>query len=223
MKSWLKRQLIVHGGLAGALAMGFFAGYSSHDAIDAKLTDVRCQGHPVEVGFFEDPAGLSLESQVNANGRSEVYLVHESGARAQIPHDVFSGRDSWSGVHEWSAELDCDVLGEYAQPIMHYCRVCNNDEIVHEIDEAILHLVDYESVLPIVERPQNADQFYDAAQRARVLLEQSESRMAAAYARVQSIRTNNPSFPIMPDCSSVYDQQQSRLRYAREQGVRLID
>lgn len=222
MKGWLKRQLILHGGLAGALAMGFVAGYSSQEGIDAYLTNVRCRDHPVEIGFFEDPAGLSLESRVNAHGRTEVYLVHESGVQSPVPHDVFEGR-SWAVFEHGGNAVDCGVLDAYSSPIAHYCTVCEDDRVLSSIKDAIGCLEQYESLLPRVEHPQGAEQFYAAAAQASALLDESESLMASAYARVLSMREEDPSFPLMPDCARLYEKQSSRLRYAREQGVRSLD
>lgn len=76
-------------GVTGVVLAGVYWGYTHANVISKVEYNTTRRNIPVAQGYFTDPAGLSVETQVNNAGAQEVYLMHrESNTRVSVLKDL---------------------------------------------------------------------------------------------------------------------------------------
>jgi hypothetical protein len=71
-------------GILGLTLAAAYWGYTHYQTIRRVEYNTTKRNVQVEQGYFPDPAGLSIETVINAAGRQEVYLFHKE-SEAKIP------------------------------------------------------------------------------------------------------------------------------------------
>ena len=75
-------------GIIGLTLAAAYWGYSHYSTIRRVEYNTTKRNIAVEQGYYPDPAGLCIDTPINANGCQEVYLLHkESGHRVPIQYD----------------------------------------------------------------------------------------------------------------------------------------
>ncbi|MDO8660749.1 MAG: hypothetical protein Q7K43_02575 [Candidatus Woesearchaeota archaeon] len=75
-------------GVAGVALGAMYCGYSQADTLRRFEHNLLYKNTALAEGFFKDPAGLRVETALNAHGSLEVYLVHSSGSRQAVLQDM---------------------------------------------------------------------------------------------------------------------------------------
>jgi len=75
-------------GIASIALGSMYWGYAQSDVLRRVEHNLLYKNTLVAEGFFKDPAGLHVETALNAQGSLEVYLVHSSGNRQPVLQDM---------------------------------------------------------------------------------------------------------------------------------------
>ncbi len=75
-------------GIASIALGSMYWGYAQADMLRRVEHNLLYKNTSVAEGYFKDPAGLRVETELNSQGSLEVYLVHSSGSRQSVLQDM---------------------------------------------------------------------------------------------------------------------------------------
>ena len=102
-------------GVLGIGLAAMYTGYAEHETLRRIEQNLVYKNTPVAEGYFKDPVGLCVQTELNTQGVLEVYLVHSSGKRQAIHQDWLPDTKSVlitlakrMSVEQGSAGKNCD-------------------------------------------------------------------------------------------------------------------